>query len=1540
MVLLAWLWLGVPSLLMSQQLQWVRQIGGTGYNDTKRTVVDSEGNIYMIGSFQGTVDVDPSAATQTLSSSSDRDIFVAKYNAEGGLVFVNQIEVRTTGNNETYAEDITLDANGNVFISASFIGDVSLGTITLSSAPAENGGNSRDILFARYNADGGLSFAYRLGGPGFNYGYALATTNDNKILLLGRFQKEVDFDPTAGQEVRQGSFNSTDIFIARYNPDGSLDEVATLGGNNFQTANSLAVDSENNIIIAGSYQNRIALNPGSSIEDFLNVGTNNGFVAKYDQNFNLQFAAPFLLPQNRVSEPLEITTFVQTDQADNVLVTGRFTDQVSISAQVLNAAGNGIDIFLAKYQPNGNLVFARQYGGMGYEEPRDVTTDAEGNIYLVGNFQNVLDLDGNLQDDNLSSQGGNDGFLAKLDAQGNYISVQQLRGNNNITPKRLVQHPTDPSALIMTGMFEGSIAFNESTSLSSQGDFDVFFARYNIAPPPPPVPVVSLATLSVYEGLPGTQVTLFGENFSATLQENVVRFGQTNAVLVSVNQAGTELTVTVPEGLVSGDYEVSVTVGEASDTADQTFSVPEEIVLALASLSASEGRPGDQITLIGSGFSPEATVTFGSEVLTPDVVNGEGTAITITVPDREPGSYPVAVSVGEATTSSLTFQINEPDVLNLQTLSIYVGQIGDEVVLRGENFGEAIENTTVTFGETVAEVLSINQERTELTVRVPEVALGSYPVAVRVGEASDTADQDFLVDSYCASSAQDDQGIRIEQVRLEQIDNRTVDGCSAYANYTGQTASLVIGSTVPLSVTVGSCTQDEPKAVSVFIDWNGDQDFEDEGETVATSATLTGATTFDTQVTVPPDAPADLVTRLRVVLFSVSDIVPLTDIRPCGVYAAGETQDYSVQFVNSPPPVITAVSPMILEANVTGTFVISGENFGDAADSITVTLGDTPIAATDIQVNGTGTQITVTVPPLSAGEYSVQVTISDKTVAAPTRITVTDEPVADQLPPTIVVNAPATLNEEDATFAISSEVTDPSGVATATLEFLPIRMNPRSDDWRRITASREGTTNTYIAQLNDTDLDELGVQTRLIATDPLGNTDTSAIRYTYRNYTTDQPLPIGRLSSAAAQPTANDYNLLAIPLQNQSVTQALGELGEYNTRRWRAWQLRGNGQGEEPYQEFGQGWPGDIQPGQGYLLIYTEETDFQTTGQVVEATYDQPYTITLQPGCNLIGNPYNFALDWPAVLAFNNQDAELLRLKVFNDGFREASRLDAFQGGLVINPNEGQPITLALPVNVSNLPNGRSTGVAQQKPSTPGWEVALTLSSGALTAQGSVGMRPDAQPGFDRHDDFTPPRLTGFPELTSYHPEFFLPKFSHDIVPVALQHVWQWEVVTHQPHQEVTLRWEPKGLDKVSQTLTLVDEQQVRAVDMRQQSHYTFRVSQAGTYSLQVVYGSPDEAGVAATQVQVGQVYPNPATDRIHLPVRLPDGGLQDATLEVFDATGRLVDRQEYHLRPGYHTLLWQRSKATLRATPAGLYLYRLRFENAGRIVSGRVLLK
>ena len=1528
------------SPLLAQRLQQTSQIGGPGYSDVKGMETDSQGNVYLLGTFFETVDFDPSPTAQTLSSGPNGDLFVAKYNAAGELLFVKQILVNTTGDDITYPEDIAVDASGNIFVSVSFQGNITVEATTLTSTLDAEGGNSRDIMWARYNADGPLSFAYRLGGPGTEYGYELTTTPDGKVLLVGRFQEEIDVDPTEGQRIIRASDNS-DIFIARYNADGTSDAAVSFGGEDFQSAASATVDTEGNVIIAGSYRNSISLDPTSSRYRFSNPGTRNGFIAKYDRDLAIQFATPLLLPQNDAGESLEISTFIQTDAANNILVTGRFAAQIDVGGQVLNAAGNGVDIFLAKYQPDGSPVFARRYGGTDFEESRDVATDQEGNLYLLGNFRGELDFGGSVGENKLNNSGEDNGFLAKLNAQGEYINVQELQSEGKTMLKRLARPPGGLQTLIMAGGFEQNLVLSENVSLTSQGDYDMVVARYDITQSPGAAEPVSLDSLSAYEGVSGITLTLFGANFSSILEENEVLLGETAVVPTSVSETGTELTIVVPVAVVPGSYEVSVNVGGASDRADRLFTVleAEGDAPTLVSLSANDGQPGDTITLSGSGFVPESVVNFGTSVVAIERLNSTGTLIAIVVPEQPSGEYFIFVTTRNGTTASLSFQISEPGTLSVQSLSVYVGQAGDEVLLRGANFGETIEDNAVTFAETPVEVVRVNAERTELTVRVPNVTPGTYPVSLDADGQRDTADRPFLVDIYCTSSAQQEAGIRIEQVRLQETTFVAQEACAAYTNFTNQAIPLTIGNTAFVSVTVGTCSEDEPKAVGVFVDWNGDQDFDDEGERVATSPSLVGTTTYETEISVPRTAPVDVLARLRVVLSPINDLSLPVSISACGLYATGETQDFSVQLA-APLPLITAVSPAIIEANTSNTLVISGENFGDAVDSILVLIGDVPISTANIQVNGTGTQITVVTPPLASGQYPVQVSIGDETVTAE-GITVTDEPVTDQEPPVIVYNAPGLLEEGERTFAVSGEVRDGSPLTQVTLEFLAIRKDPLGAGWRRVDALREGETDTYIAQLRDTDLDELGVQTRMIARDEVGNSDTSAIEYTFRRYGTASPLRLERVQAVGAEATPASYNLVSVPLEEQSASQVFGELGPYDRQRWRLWRLQGDGLGQEAYQEYGSGWDGDLEAGRGYMLIYRQAADFQTTGRVVEASYGSPYQVRLLPGFNMVGNPYPFALNWGEVLEYNGLSGAALRMKTFSGSFQESERWEAFQGALVVNASEGAPITLSLPVGTVPLTEG---GRAHQLPLKPadGWQAVLTLSVEGLSTRAIIGMHPEAQPGFDRYDDVAPPRLADAPVLSSFHPEFFIPKFSQDIVPPALEHAWLWEVQA-QPHQLVTLHWKRADVSLLSQPLTLVDEQGDRSMDMNQHDRHTFRVNESGNYTLKVLYAAPERLN-DLLEVQTEDGYPNPVTDRWHLPIRLPLGKRTTVYLEVLDATGRQVDRQVYRdLLPGPHTLTWERNGfpgSVTRSLPSGLYLFRLQTSDTQYIVNQQVLLK
>ncbi|WP_448519775.1 S8 family serine peptidase [Rhodoflexus sp.] len=159
---------------------------------------------------------------------------------------------------------------------------------------------------------------------------------------------------------------------------------------------------------------------------------------------------------------------------------------------------------------------------------------------------------------------------------------------------------------------------------------------------------------------------------------------------------------------------------------------------------------------------------------------------------------------------------------------------------------------------------------------------------------------------YCASAPASDADSRIDNVTFANLNHTPPAACRTYADFTNLTANLALGQQVSLSVGLGTCGAAFPKIARVYIDWNGDGDFTDEGELVATSGVVNGTGTFTANVQVPLSVQIGRFSRMRIVLAETTTAASIT---PCGTYAKGETRDYRVAFVR--PQTDLAVTALV-----------------------------------------------------------------------------------------------------------------------------------------------------------------------------------------------------------------------------------------------------------------------------------------------------------------------------------------------------------------------------------------------------------------------------------------------------------------------------------------------------------------------------------------------------------------------------------------------------------------------------------------------------
>jgi len=171
-------------------------------------------------------------------------------------------------------------------------------------------------------------------------------------------------------------------------------------------------------------------------------------------------------------ESVELTEAVASslDENNNLIVTGYYQEELWLSDDFqLNSAGEN-DIFIAKYNSDGEVYWARTYGGNGYETPKSIEQDSDENIFYLADFSDTTDVDGTV----LISLGLTDAYLAKLDSDGNPLWTVQF-GTSSYDYAADVALDTSGNSYV-AGSFTGTLTIGDET-LVSGGQSDSFLCK-------------------------------------------------------------------------------------------------------------------------------------------------------------------------------------------------------------------------------------------------------------------------------------------------------------------------------------------------------------------------------------------------------------------------------------------------------------------------------------------------------------------------------------------------------------------------------------------------------------------------------------------------------------------------------------------------------------------------------------------------------------------------------------------------------------------------------------------------------------------------------------------------------------------------------------------------------------------------------------------------------------------------------------------------------------------------------------------------------
>jgi len=396
-------------------LMWAKRAGGTELDEGHgiATLLADESAV-VTGFFRGTATFGPGEPNETtlVSAASSNDIFVAKYAPTGALVWAK----RAGGTDFDSGWGIAGLSDGSSLITGSFQGAATFGQgepneTTLTSTPYR-----RDVFVAMYDPDGMLLWAKRAGGTGSDEGFGISALADGSSLVTGYFEGTAVFGPGELNETSLTSTGSHDVFVANYNPDGSLVWAKRAGGTGLDEGSGVAALSDGTVFVTGLFSGAATFGLGEPNEITLDsAGSYDAFVAQYDIGGSLLWAS-------RAGGASDEAAYGIAAVSDaTALVTGLFSGTATFGAGEPNettlVAAGSYDIFLARYNTDGTLAWVTAAGGADSEEGFAVATAENGNAFVTGYFRNAAVFGGGEANETvLSSAGYDDIFVAQFEA--------------------------------------------------------------------------------------------------------------------------------------------------------------------------------------------------------------------------------------------------------------------------------------------------------------------------------------------------------------------------------------------------------------------------------------------------------------------------------------------------------------------------------------------------------------------------------------------------------------------------------------------------------------------------------------------------------------------------------------------------------------------------------------------------------------------------------------------------------------------------------------------------------------------------------------------------------------------------------------------------------------------------------------------------------------------------------------------------------------------------------------------------------------------
>lgn len=421
--------------------QWAVTAGGIYSDHAQGVAADAEGNTYITGFFSniGTF------GSLTLTSHGDGDIFVAKYDIEGAVIWA----VSAGGGSWDMASGMVCDAEGNIFITGYITNSAYFGDKVISTA------GGQDVFVAKLNSSGTWLWVNTGGGLANDAAQSLALDDSGNIYVAG-----VSSGSGTYGAYTTSVFGAKDILVAKLDSSGNWLWAVTAGGAYDDQCQALAIDSRGFPVLAGRVKGNAIFGGGQS--------HGNNFINAFLATMNP--SGSWLQVNRIVSNHWVDIKGLALDPSGYIYVSGGFAGSWTYGSINLTADIMG-DCFLAKFDHlNNDCLWVKQAGNEADDWGGPVAVKASGEVYWAGYFIYQLQLG----DFTIPYNSSGDIFLARLSPEGDYQWAGHVGGICEDYPYAMVLDPQE--RICLAGAYTGEMYFDDIHLPWSQSD-EIFVAR-------------------------------------------------------------------------------------------------------------------------------------------------------------------------------------------------------------------------------------------------------------------------------------------------------------------------------------------------------------------------------------------------------------------------------------------------------------------------------------------------------------------------------------------------------------------------------------------------------------------------------------------------------------------------------------------------------------------------------------------------------------------------------------------------------------------------------------------------------------------------------------------------------------------------------------------------------------------------------------------------------------------------------------------------------------------------------------------------------